>query len=212
VCPASQTRRAAYVGASDFYEPGHPLLDLIEHEIGHTLDLPHSVDATGNEYGSPLDVMSDSAAPRAADPERTDAPDTIAVDRIALGWMPEAAIAVGPGRFELSASTGTTGTRVIVLPVDDRSFLTVEYLPKAGFDEHLAHGGLAMHRVSLADSCPAGAGACPGLDRKQELLNADGLVDRTSATSWSENWTVTLRADIGDGDATAEVEVHPTAG
>lgn len=67
-CSARTTRRVAYVGASDFHPDWGPVpaLDLLEHEIGHTLDLPHSGDVADGESGhtSALDVMSNSAAPR----------------------------------------------------------------------------------------------------------------------------------------------------
>ena len=75
-CPVGQSRRSAYVGASDFHPDwgAAPPMDLVEHELGHTLGWVHSdADEAGN-YRSGLDVMSNSAAPRAVDPSRRDGP------------------------------------------------------------------------------------------------------------------------------------------
>lgn len=158
-CPATQSRRYAYVGASDFHPEwgDRPPLDLVEHELGHTLGLVHSgYDPTAPQpYTSALDVMSNSAAPRDTQPDRRDAPGTLAIQRVIAGWLDLASLAVVPSggaMVALSPSAGTDGVRGLVLPVDDLSFLTVELLPAAGLDAHLPHGGgVAVHLVALGD-------------------------------------------------------------
>ena len=153
-CPAATTRRAAYVGASDFHPDWGPvpLLDLIEHELGHTLGLPHSGSAVsgGDQYLSALDVMSNSAAPRDVDPDRRDAPDLLAVDRLDLGWLPLDDVVVadtGGTTVELSPSTGSTGTRLVVAAVDEHRMLTFEYLTPTGYDDHLPEAGVVVHLI-----------------------------------------------------------------
>jgi hypothetical protein len=232
-CPAATTRRAMYVGSSDFYgadAPGHlssaPLLDLIEHEIGHTLDLPHS-GFLGVQYTSPLDVMSNNAAPRDTQPDRINAQDTLGINRLALGWMPSSAVAVAEpagGSFELSPSTAADGVRLLVLPIDGSQFLTVEFLTATGFDDALAHpGGVAMHLIDQgATVCghPSAAGVCSGVDRRQTLIATEAEhLDLIAAAGASNSygtattgWTIVLRDDITVASRTAEVEVHPTDG
>ncbi len=155
-CAESVARRAAYVGASDF-DPdwgGSAPMDLVEHELGHTLGWVHSgYDASAAQpYRSALDVMSNSAAPRDTDPSRRDAPDTLAIDRVMAGWLPLTDVTVAPAsgaHVVLSPSTGVSGTRLLVLPVDANTFLTVERLTPDGFDAHLPSAGIAVHRVRL---------------------------------------------------------------
>jgi len=155
---AGAAGRAVYVGASDFHPEWGPVpaLDLLQHEIGHTLGLPHSGEAPAGSaghaaYTSALDVMSNSAAPRDVDPERLDGPDTIGFNRLALGWLDASDVAVAgrdaPTRVELSPSTGPTGTRLLLLPVDEHRVVTVELLVARGFDAHLPRDGVAVHVV-----------------------------------------------------------------
>jgi hypothetical protein len=153
-CPAGTSRRSAYVGASDFSPDwgDQPPMDLIEHEIGHAIGWPHSgYDPSSNEpEQSALDVMSNSAAPRDADPQRRDAPDTLAINRLAAGWLPVSAVAVVPpsgSPVTLAPSNGTSGTRLAVIGLDASRFITVELLTAAGFDAHLPASGLAVHLV-----------------------------------------------------------------
>ena len=157
-CSAERSRRAVYVGASDFHPDWgqRPPMDLVEHELGHALGWPHSgydeLAAAPHESG--LDVMSDSAAPRAIDPARRDAPDTLAINRVAVGWLPATDVVVvtvpiaAAGRVvQLQPSTGPSGTRLAIVPLGVDTFLTIEWLPDIGFDDHLASSGVAVHRV-----------------------------------------------------------------
>jgi hypothetical protein len=158
-CPASVTRRSAYVGAADF-DPqwgDQPPMDLIEHELGHALGWPHSgYDASQTEpHRSALDLMSNSAAPRTVHANRRDAPDTLAVNRLEAGWLPVSAVAVIPGAgaaITLSPSNGTSGTRLAVVELDRRRFMTVELLAAQGLDDHLPATGVAVHLIEGSDA------------------------------------------------------------
>jgi hypothetical protein len=160
--PAAINRRWAYVGANDFGAQwgDDPPMDLVQHELGHTLGWVHSGTDINPplRYTSALDVMSDSASPRDMDPTRRDGPDTIGVQRAVAGWLPASDVLTAEGRVQvrLSPSAGDSGTRLIVVPLDGRSFLTVEWLTNDGFDDHLPVSGLAVHRVTIGgDDLPA---------------------------------------------------------
>ena len=163
MCSAAATGRAVYVGASDFNPVwgDRPPMDLIEHEIGHALGWPHSGydEAQPAPHRSALDVMSDSAAPRQIDASRRDAPDTLAINRVASGWLPIGDVAVlsavaesltdsvGAPSVQLQPSTGEQGTRVAVVPLDMDEFLTIEWLSADGYNDHLPHPGVAVHHA-----------------------------------------------------------------
>ena len=221
-CTASITRRSAYVGASDFHPDNGPmpLLDLIEHEIGHTLDLPHSGDP-GDEHASAVDLMSNSAAPRAVQPKRKDGQDTLAINRLALGWLPRAAVAVmGPegGAVDLAPSSGSKGLRLLVLPLDDLRFITVEQIAATGLDDFLPSSGVAVHLIdespSACHSDTSSNSPCSGVDRRQTTLGSSAphldLLSVEHQTWHVEGWDITLVRAAGAGRSQARVAATPT--
>lgn len=213
-CSAATTGRSVYVGANDF----HPALtggmpfDLIEHELGHSLGLPHSggmLGTEGNRGVGPYDMMADPASPRAIDPSRRDAPDTIAINRLDLGWMPMEAVHIvevdarsgTPDRVQLSPSTGSTGTRVALVVIDDHHMLSVELLADTGFDDHLPRTGVVVHVVNDSPEQCGTTTRCADLQRVQQIVggdaaNAGNAVDRTllgggDTVTWAD-WRLSI--------------------
>lgn len=184
--PATATRRYAYIGAADFDRAtwgDSPPMDLVQHEIGHTLGWVHSGFSADGTYLSGIDVMSDAAVPRDVDPSRRDGPDVLAIHRVVAGWLPSEDVKVaGDAGVDatLVSSTDSSGTRLIVLPVDDTTFLTVEWRDDAGYDDHLPAPGVAVHLVveqaGVIQSIDPAFGSAPFLDLVQpgDSLTVDG--------------------------------------
>jgi hypothetical protein len=191
--PVSVTRRYAYVGAADFDRGtwgDDPPFDLVEHELGHTLGLVHSGLSLNGDYLSALDLMSNSAAPRDTQPARRDGPDLIAIHRAVAGWLPASGVTLADGAVSatLTPSTGDSGIRLLVLPVDNGAFLTVELLTVAGYDDHLPVAGIAVHRVSVDGDAITAIDPLTGNAPFTELV-------QPGAELVTDGWTVTVGAD-----------------
>jgi hypothetical protein len=201
------------VGASDFH-PSHgdvPLLDLVEHELGHTFGWPHSgTTVSGDDrYVSAIDLMSDSAAPRVTDRARRDGPLPLAIDQFDAGWLPLGQTVV-LGRtaadtvVELSPLGSADGTRLLVLAIDEHRLLSVEYRTPTGFDDHLPEAGVAVHLIDDT--------AGTGVERVQLPVHTDvapftdllGPGDVLTRDGWRIEVT-----QVGD---TARLAVAPTDG
>jgi hypothetical protein len=212
-CSARATGRYVYLGANDFFVPAETMpFDLIEHEMGHSLGLPHSgAGTTTNENTAtgPYDVMANPASARAIDPSRRDAPDLIAVNRLQLGWLAPDAVAVADRsveRVELAPSTGPEGVRLLVAPIDDHRALTVELLPDSGFDDHLPTSGVVVH---LIDDSPASCDTttrCVALERRQLVVGTGSGIDMLRAGDLLVQWGWRVRVEsLTDGHAIVAV-------
>jgi hypothetical protein len=191
-CSARDSRRFAYVGASDFHPDwgDAPPMDLVEHELGHTLGWVHSAVTTDLVYESAIDVMSNSAAPRELVDTRRDAADTLAVNHLAAGWLPLSDVWVAPtggGTTRLSPAAGGNGTRLVLLPATD-GFLTVEVLTANGYDDHLPADGVAVHRVTLTNAVISDITPVFGEPPYTALL-------QPGASVTTDGWTVTIGDD-----------------
>ncbi|MBM7516933.1 hypothetical protein [Nocardioides nitrophenolicus] len=211
-CPASVSRRGAYVGASDFHPDWGPLpaFDLIEHELGHTLGWPHSGGPAG-EYDSALDVMSDSTAPRSVFPDEHHAGGTIGINLVDAGWIPARDVVRSPrdgGRatYRIHRSAGPSGTRLLELPLAADRFLTVELLTADGLDRHLPESGIA---ITLVDASPAACGTpCDPLRRRHVVQRSTPPYTdllQPGEVPWSgHGWRVQVDS-IAGGTATVSV-------
>ena len=190
-CAVGSTRRAAYVGASDFHPDwgDRPPMDLVEHEIGHTLGWVHSGTDDAGNYRSGLDVMSNSAAAREADPSRRDAPGTLAVNLYLAGWLPagDVAVAFGTADVTLAPSLGDEGTRLVVFEGHDGELYSVELFANVGIDDHLLQSGVGVHRIEIVNG---------SITRIEPVLGdpPEGALMLPGAQIWITNeWSVTVR-------------------
>lgn len=205
-CPAAETGRGVYLGASDFHPDwgSTPALDLLEHEIGHVLGWPHSGGRT-DAYASDIDVMSDSAAPRRVDPAARHGQGTLAINRVAAGWIPLDDVAVveagSTTTVELTPSQSGEGTRLAVIPVSDTAFLTVEYLAATGLQSHLPESGITVTLVDSAASSCANAQTTRSCRVQESLVDAAPFDDLMGAVGeqWEGyGWRVTVTSLAGD--------------
>jgi len=185
-CSARLTHRAVYIGASDFmpYWKGDPPLDLIEHEMGHALDWPHSstsVDNFGNGvYDSDIDVMSNSAAPRDINSDARNAPGALGINMYLAGWLDRFNVAFlenGTKSFELVATNTelvVDGLRLVLVPLNNSTVISIEVIGASGDNRHLLHDRVVIHQIEVAGET--------GFERRQTVLDADLLTGK----SWSD--------------------------
>jgi len=211
-CSASDTRRSVYVGAGDFmdYWNGDSPLDLVEHEIGHALDWPHSTTSMSNSgqelYDSALDVMSDSSAPRMVFSTKRHGPGTLAINLYAARWFNDEHLQILDTSRRVNTkvqllATDTDlsimGKRFVVITDGANSFLTIELIAGRGDNAHLKLDALVIHRITVTGTS--------GVDRQQIVIKGD-LQD---GEKWAGNGISieVLSIDSDDGEVTAEIEM-----
>lgn len=200
-CSVVTTRRAAYVGASDFHPDwgDDPPMDLVEHEIGHSLGWVHSGTDEAGSYLSGLDLMSNSAAPRDTDPTRRDAPGTLGLNLFLAGWLPadDVRVATGTAKVRLSPSNGDGGIRLLVLDNGVGAPHTVELLTADGFNAHLPASGIAVHEVQIRSGVLGPITPLVGAPPYTALLQpgADFKIDEWTL-SIANDWTITAERSL----------------
>lgn len=173
-CAARESRRAAYVGASDFvsYWGDESPLDLIEHEVGHALGWPHSATAAGvgesHVYDSDVDLMSNSAAPRDLDPTRRHGPGVLAFNAWLAGWLDDSEIIfmeladTQSGDWQDAIRLVTTDSppnesnvRLVMIDLGS-TLLSVEAVADRGDNDHRRESGVALHEIVFDADAPEG--------------------------------------------------------
>ena len=177
-CSAKVTGRAVYVGAADFMgdrEAGVPL-DLVEHELGHALDWPHSGMSIGSlesgSYDSPYDLMSNSAASWQSNPSLRDGPGILVVNLLSVGWITREQVDVWSPRDRQRSvnvvsrsSSNAEDPKMIVVPVDENSFFTLEFVSADGDDSFHTDDFVIAHRIEIRGGS--------GFDRRQFVVSPE---------------------------------------
>lgn len=211
-CSARESKRAVYLGAADFVSGSPIVLDLVEHEVGHALEWPHSF--RFEPYDSGIDVMSDSAAARRADGERLHAPGVLAINRYLSGWMERDPFVVDAGAggvVEIDAE------RFAVVSSGSARAISIEVIDENIDLQHLAVGGIAVHLIDWGSrSCenPEEVNGfsgqfCLGASRSQRLMgpeaSRDGLM-RTGDRVEVDGVTIVVESiETEAGSVTARV-------
>ena len=203
-CSAKATGRYVYVGASDFMSVwgSEPPLDLIEHELGHGLDWPHSsLSAEGLDgvvYDSPYDLMSNSTAAREADESFRHGPGIVAVDLLAVGWIDRVErwwLGDDTRVIEIGARSDHSSPkpRLAALTIDGSAFFSIEMVRASGDDAFHGSDFVLIHRIELTDGS--------GFDRRQFVASEE----LRAGDEWIESGFVVRVLKIGDGSARIEI-------
>ena len=142
--------------------------------------------------------MSNSAAGRIASPSAIDAPDTIAINRLALGWLDQTDVFTASTKrtttTSLKPSTGASGTRLVVVPVDSTRVVTIELVVNDGYNKHLPSAGIAVHIVDTSQGTTT--------SRFQQTVEI-GL--RSGQTLTTSGWTIVVES-VDTNEAVVTVE------
>ena len=190
------------------YWKGNPPLDLVEHELGHALDWPHSstsVDNFGSGiYDSDVDVMSNSAAPRENFPDTRNAPGPLAINMYLAKWLQDThvvSLESGTRTFELVATEtdlAVDGARLLMVAVNDSIVLTVELIKASGDNQHLLHDRVVVHQVEVVGEI--------GYERRHTVLSDDLL----SGDQWSNEHVQIKILEITSDQSVATASVEAT--
>lgn len=186
--PPSETRRGMYLGGGTVFQ--YPSATIGVHELGHTLNWPHSYLGSW-QYDNAIDMMSGDPATGLCVKEVPGgryryacAPQhTVAFNRFAAGWIDDAQVVVhrsGTATYTLT-SPATRGTQMVAATYagDEQALLTIEARPAVGYDRYLDAEGVAVHRIDQrGTACGASVfeDRCSGIVRR--VAQAVGPVDQ----------------------------------
>ncbi|TPG16243.1 hypothetical protein EAH86_13640 [Pedococcus bigeumensis] len=157
-----QNGRDGQVTASSVlaYDPNGtitPFYNVTAHELGHTLDFPHSYVISGSgEYTNVMDLMSSTSALAPWGDNQPQA--TIAANRLRAGWIDPDQVA----RHQTSGSSyvlnpiGVAGTQMVAIPGGrDGKFVFLDARTRSGYDLYAQKEGVEVY---LAEDQPGGSG------------------------------------------------------
>lgn len=183
------------VGSSRMFNTHVWPMDILPHEMGHTLGLTHSSGAYGKTYDSGWDVMGGSAWAGYTDAREADPvygwipPHTIAYHKAKVGWITPAETVVAPPGTNRIVSLANTAQPVdnfplyLQIPRADSAtrFYTAEARGGGLYERSLPRSAVVLHNVDTTLS-----------DRNAQVVDPDRDGDpNDAAAQWLPGETFT---------------------
>jgi hypothetical protein len=216
--------RTAVVGAATVVTVppyDQPQWVTVAHELGHALNWPHSYgglttmsDGTVDQYDNPMDMMSGQTV--------NGLPiGTIAYNRYSAGWIDPSQVEIhrsGVTTYTLSA-LGGPGTQMLVIPVEEGLFYTLDTRRLSEYDSALPKAGVEVYEIdqqrtacSMPDSWPSTWPCFATLIRIQQIPPEDSI-EGTAHVLSIDDWLDLngIRVTVTGADSTSfTVEVDDT--
>ena len=199
------------------------LPSITAHELGHTLQWPHSGSGGADDYDNPLDLMSGNVTTGGwteADPYAT-----LSYSRLQSGWVAAGDVVVADGAYQAVTLQphNAAGTQLFAIETAQAGrFYVFGARTTSTFDPiPSAWQGVEVYEVDYyCDDGAFGGGICPGIYRAHTQLppspNGVGHVLQVGEGIVVEGLTVTVTAASGAGytitaDPNPGVDTEPSA-
>jgi hypothetical protein len=193
------------------------------HELGHTLQWPHSNSGTGDEYDNPIDLMSGNNTTGGwteANPYAT-----LSYNRFQSGWVSTSDVVVADGTYQAVTLRphDVAGTQLFAIKTAQpgRFYVFGTRIASAYDPIPSAWQGVEVYEVDYyCDDGAFGGGICPGIyrDHTQQPPSPDGLghVLQLGESVTLEGLTVTVTGATATGytitsDPNPGVDTEPSA-